>query len=1007
MATFITPVNITPGVRGSWVDVDVSSHVPPGATGVILHTYFNASSSDVLAFRNNGSTDTYLGKTFESHTWHYIGIDSNRIFEARIDNIANATVWLVGYFTSEAVFFVNAVNKSLSSSNTWKDVDISSDTGTDTAIGAIIEAYNSYYTEYSFGCRKNGSTDNRTNVFYYTVNTGVIIGVDANEIFEAYVGSYSRIYILLVGYLKSGAVFHTNAPDISLSTSGSWIDLPALPSGALGGIIEIVATNRRPYALRKNGSTEDIYYYVANHFWATVECDENGVIEGKIADTNVDFFLAGYLVTPSFDTAFSAIPASGMGQVSAENIDTATGLAVNPALSGGMTLPGKFASDALLNITAALGAGIPPAGMSLLNTLYLPSALGFNASAPAELNIIADLQSAPSPGVGFLVSPEIAIAASLGILPVVGIGFSPAGLLLDSSLSITPALGTVQAAIGNFTADATVAALVNLGIGAALTLGATSEAILNAAPILDLGHSPIAIISDATNLLALSALGAGLAETTGIIYGISVPMISSLGAGAALPHGAAISAVLNAIPVLGSGQSIDALMDSTLSILTSLGMNVMPRPDMSAIVNLAAAPSSGAGSTLIADITIDAYLKALAALGAGTSFWTRSDISADFNMVPALGGGILGAGRFASAVNLAALFALGLGASPNEAALISAFPVLSATGAGQAPLQDISATVNLAAIASQGLGISLPGVFEADTGLALIPAIGTAITPGDLSLLGVLPITSALGIGSSLQAESDISAAFGVGSAQGLGVAIQEGLVINAILTAHPASGVGFALVSKASGAVGLFAASAMLGMGYPLPAKASIAASLQGLSVQASGIAQRAGVDIISVLPGILMSGNGLIAPARVASVVNLQTLSSVGTGIILPGNPLNAVNLTSAPAFSLGKTSLAELKTVTLFPAPATLAQSLALPAGMESGFKFGAISALMSGQAMVPEADIYAAFETPGVISLGLTPSGLTVILPYYSTFVRDLKDPIIVRLLKDPIVIRILK
>jgi len=138
---FIDPVEITPGSAGAWIDIDVSSYVPAGATGVVLHfVNTHASNYYYIGQRKNGSTDNRYGQLFsDCHTWSAIGIDANRVLEAYVGNTTSIDIYIVGYYTSDAVFNTNAVDKSLSNTGAWYDIDISGDTGADTATGAILE----------------------------------------------------------------------------------------------------------------------------------------------------------------------------------------------------------------------------------------------------------------------------------------------------------------------------------------------------------------------------------------------------------------------------------------------------------------------------------------------------------------------------------------------------------------------------------------------------------------------------------------------------------------------------------------------------------------------------------------------------------------------------------------------------------------------------------------------------------------------------------------------------
>lgn len=302
---FITPVEITPGATG-WQDADLSAYLSAGASGAILHFVNTTATAYAVGWRKNGSADNRtqtIGYTAGgTHFWCTCGVDGNRILELNVGHITNVDVYLVGYFGSESVFFTNAIDKSIARDSTYHDVDISADTGSDTAIGAFLEVI---ATNGAFSVRKNGSTDNFGYKQQYQ-HGGVVVGVDGSEIFEAMLVN-SGDYIYLNGYMKSGAVFNTNATNMSLGSTGAWTDLSALPEGALGCFMECLPASGswadNLYGLRKNGSVENIYANIGCHPYAIVECDENWIIEGKIASTDVKFYLTGY-PTPVPSTTF-------------------------------------------------------------------------------------------------------------------------------------------------------------------------------------------------------------------------------------------------------------------------------------------------------------------------------------------------------------------------------------------------------------------------------------------------------------------------------------------------------------------------------------------------------------------------------------------------------------------------------------------------------------------------------------------------------------------------------
>jgi len=138
-----------------------------------------------------------------------IGVDANRVFEAYVEQ-TDMTLRLAGYTTAGVRFFTNAKDKSLTALDTWTNIDISADTGADTAIGAIIQIDGQW--QQAYGVRMKGSTDNRIRD---TRHSWAVIGVDRDEVFQGIITGLNTDFYL-VGYITAGADFKTNADDISV-----------------------------------------------------------------------------------------------------------------------------------------------------------------------------------------------------------------------------------------------------------------------------------------------------------------------------------------------------------------------------------------------------------------------------------------------------------------------------------------------------------------------------------------------------------------------------------------------------------------------------------------------------------------------------------------------------------------------------------------------------------------------------------------------------------------------
>lgn len=292
---FFQPIEVTPDTYNSWQDVDLSAYVPSTATGVILHFYnSNPSTYPRMGWRKNGSSDN----RFNSVTGHFgtaVGIDGSGICELKIED-DRGHVYLIGYLESEAAFFVNSPDKSLVATSTWTDIDISGDTGEDTAIGAFFEAFVDS-VGHNYSLRKNGSTDDRTGLSLYRIGA-TTIGVDGSEICEGYIDHIDMDFFLN-GYIKTKAVFNTNATDVSIGTIDTWLDLATLPDNSpVGGIYEITTLDayNDTYGLRANGSSETLITKTCpRNAWNIVACDSSRLIEGYINDLDTKFYLTGYL----------------------------------------------------------------------------------------------------------------------------------------------------------------------------------------------------------------------------------------------------------------------------------------------------------------------------------------------------------------------------------------------------------------------------------------------------------------------------------------------------------------------------------------------------------------------------------------------------------------------------------------------------------------------------------------------------------------------------------------
>lgn len=306
----IDPVQINLDIEDAWTEFDVSPYVPVGATGVLFHVEStNDSFPCYLEFRKKGSTDSlheiavaFTAWKWNTHAWTSIGIDNNMKFEYWYNDNSDRgskNVYLVGYTGNNVIFLDNAVDLHLDTAvgvpTGWIDIATSSIYCSASTTGLIFKMV-SWCNSSTIGVRKKGSNDDRHQSNFYSASRGSMIGCDANQIFQEQIQDPDSD-LWLIGCVEGGATFNIDAIDITPTNRVTWEEI-TLPTGSSMGMIEVYSSgflmSDYDYALRKNGSTEDIYRKAAYHPWAFVEADSDYKIEGKLSSASSSFFLTGY-----------------------------------------------------------------------------------------------------------------------------------------------------------------------------------------------------------------------------------------------------------------------------------------------------------------------------------------------------------------------------------------------------------------------------------------------------------------------------------------------------------------------------------------------------------------------------------------------------------------------------------------------------------------------------------------------------------------------------------------
>lgn len=301
---------------GAWVDQNLSGVVPLGTVGAIVRFVNTGGSTRVIAVRKNGSTDSAGVSLLRAgnHAQFNVGLDGSLIFESFIDS-ADVEVWLEGFWYDSAhvVFFDNMVSKTLTPNGTWQDIDISADTGSDTAIGVICQINHNDGSQISYGARKNGSSDAITTGAPQNQLSQFIVGCDEDEVFEAFFANVPvTVTLNIIGYFKDSSWinFYTTAENLSLSTTGSFQNIAGIFPAT---IIQVNSPSDVNLELRVRGETEDFY---GDYQYGKGAIVVPGLVEGKIQTTDADFYAVAYIygiygaTQPTVDVSYDCVPST-------------------------------------------------------------------------------------------------------------------------------------------------------------------------------------------------------------------------------------------------------------------------------------------------------------------------------------------------------------------------------------------------------------------------------------------------------------------------------------------------------------------------------------------------------------------------------------------------------------------------------------------------------------------------------------------------------------------------
>ena len=249
---FTTVRDISLAATGAWYDIDLSSHVPSGATGAIVELV-NTTTTDYNGMvRGKGDTRDYMSSAVygeieaETHRWQIVKVDRNRLIEGYISS-AFVDFKLLGYTVgSDPIYFGVPPDITPATTGAWATVDVSAyvDAATD---GVVLLINSTSSADRDYAVREMGSGDSATSRELEEYGSTMhVAGIDGSDQFQVYVED-SSVKVYLVARTKGSIVYYSTNVAITDPATGSWQELDAddhsIPTVANGVILEIANTS--------------------------------------------------------------------------------------------------------------------------------------------------------------------------------------------------------------------------------------------------------------------------------------------------------------------------------------------------------------------------------------------------------------------------------------------------------------------------------------------------------------------------------------------------------------------------------------------------------------------------------------------------------------------------------------------------------------------------------------------------------------------------------------------
>lgn len=261
---FTNAYDITLPFTDIWLDIDLSSYVPVGATGAILEVVNTGVGLAGGAVRGKEDPRDYMSNPSfgpillepETHQWQMVKVDADRLIQGNVTS-NDIHFKLLGYTIGpDPSFFSAPPDVTTGTTGSWVTMNLASDVDADVD-GAILLVVGDAK---KYGIREVGSNFSNVDLkLPFEGHTMYLVGLNSSKEFEAFIETDFNIY--LVGQTKGSVVYYTDDISVTNPATGSWATLDAgtfgVSADANGLILTAEVASAGDLGLRHGDSTDD------------------------------------------------------------------------------------------------------------------------------------------------------------------------------------------------------------------------------------------------------------------------------------------------------------------------------------------------------------------------------------------------------------------------------------------------------------------------------------------------------------------------------------------------------------------------------------------------------------------------------------------------------------------------------------------------------------------------------------------------------------------------------